>query len=158
MYGALRIVLCTKNLHFACRNWCMENRFFIEKYKRHLSCLFCCNHSCYCVNMVSVTPVTLYITSVSRYITPASRYHPRYQSRSSMYIRGLIPWNFAELAEAVPIGNLHAQRPIPWNHFLPYMEDLLFMDFDYVTLTSQKPCQHNCKFDCSETNGCNIAQ
>ena len=43
------------------------------------------------------------VTSTSRYIFPASRYHPRYQSRSSMYIRGLIPRNFAELAEAVPI-------------------------------------------------------
>ena len=38
-----------------------------------------------------------------RYLTSASRYHPRYQSRSSMYIRGQIPQNFAELAEAVPI-------------------------------------------------------
>ena len=28
---------------------------------------------------------------------------PRYQSRSSMYIHGLIPLNFTELAEAVPI-------------------------------------------------------
>ena len=28
------------------------------------------------------------VTSASRYITSASRYHPRYQSRSSMYIRG----------------------------------------------------------------------
>ena len=46
--------------------------------------------------MVSVTPA-------SHYITSASRYHPRYQSRSSMYIRGLILRNFAELAEAVPI-------------------------------------------------------
>ena len=58
--------------------------------------LFCCNHTCYCVNMVSVT-------SALRYITSASRYHPRYQSRSSMNIRGLIPRNFAELAEAVLI-------------------------------------------------------
>ena len=49
-----------------------------------------------CVNMVSVT-------SASRYITSASRYHPRCQSRSFTYIRGLIPRNFAELAEAVPI-------------------------------------------------------
>ena len=56
--------------------------------------LFCCNHSCYCVNMVSVT-------SASRYITSASRYHPRYQSGPSMYIRGLIPRNIAELDEAV---------------------------------------------------------
>ena len=51
--------------------------------------LFCCNHTFYCVNMVS--------------LTSASRYHKRYQSRSSMYVRGLIPRNFAELAEAVPI-------------------------------------------------------
>ena len=35
--------------------------------------LICCNHTCYCVNMVSVM-------SASRYITSASRYHPRYQS------------------------------------------------------------------------------
>ena len=72
-------------------------KFMLKKHKLHLSCLFCCNHTCFCVNMVSVT-------SVSRYITSASRYHPRYQRRSSMYIRGLIPQNFAELAEAVPIG------------------------------------------------------
>ena len=49
--------------------------------------LFCCNHTCDCVNMVPVT-------SSSRYITSASHYHTRYQSRSSMYIRGLIPRNW----------------------------------------------------------------
>ena len=43
------------------------------------------------------------VTSASRFATSASRYQPHYQSRSSMYIRGLIPRNFAELAEAVPI-------------------------------------------------------
>ena len=43
------------------------------------------------------------VTSASRYITSALRYHPRYQSRSLMYIRGLIPRNFAEFAEEVPI-------------------------------------------------------
>ena len=42
------------------------------------------------------------VTTASHYITPASRYHQRYHSRSSMYIRGLIPRNLAELAEAVP--------------------------------------------------------
>ena len=67
------------------------------KKQTSLSRLFCCNHTCYCVNMVSVT-------SVSCYITSASRYHPGYQSRSLMYIRGLIPWNIAELAEAVSIA------------------------------------------------------
>ena len=44
------------------------------------------------------------MASASRYITSASRYHPRYQSRASLYILGLIPLNFLELAEAVPIG------------------------------------------------------
>ena len=40
------------------------------------------------------------ITSALRYVTSA----PRYQSRSSMYIRGLILWNSTKLADAVPIG------------------------------------------------------
>ena len=52
------------------------------------------------------------VTSASRYITPTSRYLPRYQSRSSTYIRGLIPRNFAELAEAVPIDKSLQQRSI----------------------------------------------
>ena len=45
--------------------------------------LFCCHHSYYCVGMVSVM-------SASRYVTSASRY----QSKSSMFIRGLIPRNW----------------------------------------------------------------
>ena len=53
--------------------------------------MFCCNHTCHCVNMVSVMS--------------ASRYHPCYQSRSSLYIHGLIPRDFVELAEAVPIDS-----------------------------------------------------
>ena len=57
--------------------------------------LICCNHTCNCISMV-------YVTSASRYVELASRY----QSRSSMYIRGLIPRNSVELAEAVPIGQL----------------------------------------------------
>ena len=69
----------------------------LKKHKLHLSHLFCCNHTCYCVNMVSVT-------SVSRYIKSSSRYHSRYQSISLVYICGLIPRNFAEFAEAVPIA------------------------------------------------------
>ena len=63
-----------------------DSDILLKKHKIRLSRLFCCNHTCYCVNMVSVTPASLYITS-------ASRYHPRYQSRSSMYIRRLIPRN-----------------------------------------------------------------
>ena len=90
----------------------MKFMFFSIKYhysdilwkrnKLHLSRLFCCNHTCY-VNMVSVMSAM----SASRYISSTSRHHPRYQSRSSMYILGLIPRNFAELAEAVPIAYLH---------------------------------------------------
>ena len=49
------------------------------------------------------------VTTASRYITSASRHHPRYQSRSSIYVRGLIPLNFAELAEAVPIAYSHCK-------------------------------------------------
>ena len=56
------------------------------------NCLFCCNHTCYCIGMVSVTSASSYVTSASRY-----------QSRSSMYIRGLFPRNSTELAEVVPI-------------------------------------------------------
>ena len=67
----------------------------LKEHKLHLSRLFCCNHTCYCVNMVFLT---------SHYITLVSRYHPRYQSRSLMYIHGLISRNSAELAEAVPVG------------------------------------------------------
>ena len=45
--------------------------------------LFCCNQTCYCIGMASVT-------SSSRYVASASRY----QSRSPMYIQGLIPPNW----------------------------------------------------------------
>ena len=74
------------------------SNILLKKHKLHLSRLFCYNHTCYCVNMVSVM-------SVSRFITSASRYHPHYRRRSSMYIPSLIPRNFMELAEAVPIDH-----------------------------------------------------
>ena len=87
----------------------MKFMFFEKKHKLHLSHTFCCNHTCYCVKMVSVT-------SALRYITSALRYHPLYQSRSSMYIPGLIAWNFTELAETVQIADktcfLGFRRPI----------------------------------------------
>ena len=78
----------------------------LKKHKLHLSHLFYCNQVCYCVNMVSVMPA-------SRYIMSASRYHPRYQSRSSMKINGLIPRNFLELADAVPIADSCGLEPCP---------------------------------------------
>ena len=67
-----------------------------KKHKLHLNHLFCCDHTCYFANIA-------FVTSASWYITSASCYHPRYQSRSSMYTRGLIPRISAEFAEAVPI-------------------------------------------------------
>ena len=61
--------------------------FMIEKknikFKFIYNCLFCCNHTWYCVGMVSVTSESRYVTTVSRY-----------QSRSAMYIRGLILGNW----------------------------------------------------------------
>ena len=60
------------------------------------------------------------VTSTSRYITSASRYHPRYQSRSSMYIRSLIPRNFAELAEAVPIEKGNSVHKTDTNNYILY--------------------------------------
>ena len=101
-------------------------QYFVEKtHKLLLSRLFSCNHTCYCVNMVSVT-------SASRYITSASRYHPRYQSRSSMYTRGLIPRNFAELAEAVPIEvesdvKTSAQRSTTLTHVLKPLNQMVLL-------------------------------
>ena len=74
--------------------------YFIEKKPiKFIKAIFLCNHtkSCHCVNLVSVT-------SASRYITSPSRYHPRCQSRSSIYIRGLITRNSAESVEVVPIA------------------------------------------------------
>ena len=59
------------------------------------------------------------VTSASRYITSALWYHPRYQSRSSMFIRGLIPRNFAELAEAVPIETTWAHSDWYLRHSFP---------------------------------------
>ena len=65
-------------------------------------------------------------TSSSNYITSASCDHPRYQSRSSMYIRGVIPRNFAELAEVVPIDAISTKvlcadsstAPVYYLHFM----------------------------------------
>ena len=54
------------------------------------------------------------VMSASRYVTSASQY----QSRSLMYIRGLIPINSTELAEAVPIGLGPSHPPRKILHYL----------------------------------------
>ena len=51
-------------------------KYFIEKNIKFIyNRLFCCNHTCYGVGMVYMTPASPYVTSASRY-----------QRRSSMYI------------------------------------------------------------------------
>ena len=94
--------------------------------------LFCCNHTWNSVNMVSLTPA-------SRYITSASLYHPRYQSRSSMYIRrGLILQDFAKLAEVVPIAGIK----VLWNDclisaiFIPLIHMFRITKFQLYTRVS----------------------
>ena len=75
-------------------NFCFY--ILLKKYNFIYNSLYCCDHTCYCVGMISVM-------SASPYVPSESLYHPLYQSRSSMYIRDLIPRNFAVSAEAVPI-------------------------------------------------------
>ena len=53
------------------------------------------------------------------------------------------------------LAQLELPRPIPWNQTTDVHQRVFF---DIVTLTSQKPYQHNSKFDCSETNGYNIPE
>ena len=77
------------------------------------------------------------VTSASGYITPASRYHQRYQSRSSMFIRGLIPRNFAELAEAVPIEIKSREPYLVWKNMTKQCSVISSMTDSLV------PCLHD---------------
>ena len=84
----------------------IEYRYTDILFKKHTQLDFICGILCivvtvylaaiqltiYCIGMVSVTTESRYVTSTSRY-----------QSRSSMYIRGLITRNSMALAEAVSI-------------------------------------------------------
>ena len=82
-----RLICCNKSSQYFIQDLLTEgmgiiqhtNKTYIKTNDEQLSSTY--NHTCYmyCVNMVSVT-------SASCYIMSASRYHPRYQSRSSMYI------------------------------------------------------------------------
>ena len=78
-----------KNIHFIYNRFC------------------CCNHTCKCGGMVAVTSASSHVTSALSY-----------QRRSSMFIRGLMPLDATEMAEAVPIGMLsnleiQADRTLP---------------------------------------------
>ena len=59
--------------------------------------LFCCNHTCYYVDMVSVTSASRYATSASRYQSYFLDVHPRSDS--------------TDLAGAVPIGLCSVSLP-----------------------------------------------
>ena len=58
-----------------------------------LNRLLRCNRTCYCIGMVSVMSTLRYLTSASRY-----------QSRASIYMRGLIPRILAEAVPIEPVG------------------------------------------------------
>ena len=81
------------------------------------------------------------VASASRYIKSSSRYYPRYQSRSSIYIRGLIPRNFAELAEAVPLGKAYADKIVP--DYCLFAQGLLFTPFDLLYCINSNPVINN---------------
>ena len=83
-----RISVCIFSIKYQHSDILLKNNFIYKRFVLLQSHLLLCWHG-FCD--VSVT-----------YVTPASRY----QSRSSMYVRGLIPGNSRELAEAVPIEHL----------------------------------------------------
>ena len=60
------------------------------------------------------------------------------------------PWVkvFRDIPEIRILRQSELPLPIPWNQTSDY--------FYNVIMTSQKPCQHNNKLDCGETNGYNI--
>ena len=79
------------------------------------------------------------VTSSSRYVTSASRY----QSRSSMYIRGLIPWNSTELAESVPID---VGMCLQGDSYQPAHLRILIRTFDVRSMGSQRSKMSNLFF------------
>ena len=93
-------LICRINEVFVSAFFSIKYRYsdiLLKKTINFIAVCFSCKYTCHCVTMASAM-------SASRYLTSASRYHPRYQSRSSMFIHGMFPRMFAELAEAVPIG------------------------------------------------------
>ena len=88
------------SLQLTSKQWIITHNSLLELiYFLNIFCnrLFCCNRACYCVDMVSVT-------STSRYVTSASHF----QSRSSTYIRGLIPWTYGISAVPIVVHTLKA--------------------------------------------------
>ena len=73
--------------------------------------------------------------SASRYITLESRNLPRYQSRSSLLMGGLVPRKFADLAEAIPIDKTSPDylQHLHWRltHFPRDKGAHLWIDIDF---------------------------
>ena len=64
-------------------------------------------------------------------------YHPRYQSRSSMYIRGLIPWNFC----GVSLGSSHRFVLVSVSfHFRHVQADGITVTLRLTALSSWTAC------------------
>ena len=78
-------------------------------------------------------------------VTSTSRYRPRYQSRSSMYILGLNPRNFAELANAVPVGS-----DLVYNICYHY---LFHTSYRAVTLDRLSLAKYGAKLNCPNILG-----
>ena len=54
--------------------------------------------------------------------------------------------------------SFYFENILPLKCHLQFAADNIFNILHNMMLTSQKPCQYNNKFDCSETNGYNIPQ
>ena len=63
------------------------------------------NNCCFAAITLVVVLGMVFVTSSSHYVASASRY----ESRSSIFTRGLIPRNSTELAEVVPIAQIKTQ-------------------------------------------------
>ena len=88
--------------------------------------------------------------------TPVFVYNDSHQSLNHQY-QGIINckhtnWPFNTWVCA-GLMQLEMPQPVLWNSLESDLECTLKTYFDNMILTSQKPCQHNNKCDCSKTNG-----
>ena len=70
-------------------------------------------------------------------------------------------WVYSRLVKYGSVTQTELPRPIPWISVesdlgctLRIYFDNVMLTLHNVTLTSQKPCQHNNRCDCSKTNRC----
>ena len=79
----------------------LKNKISLEKNINFIyNCFVCCNHTCYCVGMVSVTSASLYAIKVDPRSTSEVLFHgiPRnwlWQFRLNLTLIRLLIWNYA---------------------------------------------------------------